>query len=157
MYSEMPSNTYNCNNARLFSDLMKITVLIESLSLKQSNVLYKRKTLPGKIFVKLNGNSETRGQNTCYDASNWYNSRTFCLKMGLFATIANSCIIACFSVPIFVPKCCFDQLLINFLVWAIGRILLKEIFPSLLSPAGIYSRHIVDHRDFVSFMYISVP
>ena len=28
-------------------DLMKITVVIESLSLKQSNVLYKRKTLPG--------------------------------------------------------------------------------------------------------------
>ena len=46
MYSEMPSNTYNHSNARLFSDLMKITVVIESLSLKQSNVLSKRKTLP---------------------------------------------------------------------------------------------------------------
>ena len=39
--------THNCSNARLFSHLMKITVVIESLSLKQSNVLYKRKTLPG--------------------------------------------------------------------------------------------------------------
>ena len=47
MHSEIPSNTYNHNNARLFSDLMKITVVIGSLSLKQSNVLYKRKTLPG--------------------------------------------------------------------------------------------------------------
>ena len=37
---------YNCSNARLFSDLMKITVVIESLSLYQSNVLFKRKTLP---------------------------------------------------------------------------------------------------------------
>ena len=43
MCSEMPNNTYNCNNARLFSDLMKITVVIENLSLKQSNVLYKQK------------------------------------------------------------------------------------------------------------------
>ena len=46
MCSEMPSNTYNCSNARLFSDLMKITVVTESLSLKQSNVLSKRKTFP---------------------------------------------------------------------------------------------------------------
>ena len=43
MCSEMPSNTYNCSNARLISDLMKITVVIESLCLKQSNVLYNRK------------------------------------------------------------------------------------------------------------------
>ena len=39
---KMPSNTYNHINAKLFSDLMKITVVIESLS----NVLSKRKTLP---------------------------------------------------------------------------------------------------------------
>ena len=47
----MPNNTYNCNSARLFSDLMKVTVVTESLSLKQSNVLYKRKTLPGYIHL----------------------------------------------------------------------------------------------------------
>ena len=30
---------------------MKITVVIENLSLKQSNVLYKRKTLPGYKYT----------------------------------------------------------------------------------------------------------
>ena len=42
MCSEMPSSIYNHSNARLFSDLMKITVVIESLSLKQSNVLREK-------------------------------------------------------------------------------------------------------------------
>ena len=43
MHSESHSNINNCSNARLFSDVMKFTLVNESLSKQSRNVLFWRK------------------------------------------------------------------------------------------------------------------
>ena len=49
--SERQAFNHHCDLQQV-SDLMKIAVVIESLSLKQSMGLYKRKTLPVYVFIK---------------------------------------------------------------------------------------------------------